>query len=447
MNNKYYTPKAKGTKQTPIYLPWLLVCSLSFIIIMVLISQWLIKNEPFDESDTQLIELELPSFESEESVDPQENLGAENEEVQEKWHTITIQKGDTLEKIFQNLNVSVSLPAILSLNQDTRQLKSLTPEKEISILLKNNQLKQLIFPLNARQLLEITSDGKIYRSKTVQKQIETRVRYAQATITHSLYLDAKRANISLKLVRQLTRVLSAEIDFAKDLRPGDKFSILYEEQYADGEKISADQILAMSFTNQGETYSAIRFTNSQKQTDYYTPDGNSLKKALLRFPTKFTHISSSFSLRRSHPILRTIRPHRGVDFAAVLGSPITAAGNGQLVQIGENATYGKFIKIKHNTTYTTLYAHMLRFNKGLRAGVHVKQGQVIGFIGQSGLAAGAHLHYELHKNNKPINPMTAHLPLATPLDTATMKKFRKHSENLLAQMKLRELSELATKKK
>lgn len=444
MDNIQNTPTKKEQKPTPNYLPWLFVCSITFIIIMVLVSQWIIfKDKPAEDLNLQSPDIETTSTQNDES-DDNENL-EEDSEPQEKWHTITIQKRDTLEKIFNKLGVSIALNPLINISLETKQLKSLKPGKELKILLKDKKFKQLSLPLNAGKLLEVTFDGKKYRTKVIQKKINSRTRVAHATIRRSIYTDAKRAQISAKLVKQLIKIFKSEIDFVKDLRPGDKFSIVYEEHYVEDEKIGTDNILAATFINQGETYTAIRFTDSQGHTGYYTPNGTSLNKALLRFPVKFSHISSPFSTHRLHPIIRVIRPHRGVDFAAALGSPVTAAGNGQIVQIGENASYGKFIKIKHNQTHHTLYAHMLRFNKGLQKGLSVKQGQVIGFIGQSGLARGAHLHYEVHLNGKPVNPMTTHLPMEKALSKVNLAKFKAQSHAMLAQLKVVQTTQLASK--
>jgi murein DD-endopeptidase MepM/ murein hydrolase activator NlpD len=208
--------------------------------------------------------------------------------------------------------------------------------------------------------------------------------------------------------------------------------------------VKTGDIVAVSYTNRGKTYQAIRHTHANGESDYYTPQGTSLKKAFSRYPIKFSHISSTFALSRYHPILHYKRAHKGLDLAAPIGTPIQAVGDGIIAIIDRHNGYGNMIKIKHDKTYSTIYGHMLRFQKGLYKGSKVKRGQVIGYVGQTGLATGPHCHYELHVKNQPRNPTTIGLPTAAPVPSREMAAFKSRSRTLFARLKLFEEANLAS---
>ena len=221
-----------------------------------------------------------------------------------------------------------------------------------------------------------------------------------------------------------------------DIRKGDQFTILYEDQYVDGEFIGHGNILAAEFINNGRRYQAVRYTDSGGKTDYYSLDGMIMRFVFFRTPVELARISSGFNLKRKHPILNKIRAHKGVDYAASRGTPIKSTGNGKIVHRGKKGGYGKTIVIKHGTKYSTLYAHMSNYRKGLKVGSRVKQGQVIGYIGSSGLATGPHLHYEFRVNGVHRNPLRIKLPGAEPLKKKYHEDFNRKADALLAQMDL-----------
>ena len=227
-----------------------------------------------------------------------------------------------------------------------------------------------------------------------------------------------------------------DVDFALDIRKGDSFSLLFEQHYLDGEKLRDGKILAAEFTNQGNKYRAILFTDPEGNSQYYSEDGKSMRKAFLRSPVDFRRISSTFQRERFHPVLGKKRPHRGVDYAAASGTPIKAAGDGKVIFRGVKGGYGNTVVLQHGSNITTLYAHMSRFRKGVTSGSRVKQGQTIGYVGKSGLATGPHLHYEFRINGVHRNPLTVKLPDAAPIQAKYKAEFMEQSRQLLAQLDL-----------
>ena len=305
-------------------------------------------------------------------------------------------------------------------------------------MIDNHELQKIIVPVSTTQFLLVSKKDKQYITELKSRELSTHTDYLTATVRGSLYGTAKRLNISYKLVKQMTDIFNWEIDFIKDIRAGDQFTILYEAFYIEDKLVSTGDIIAVSYTNKGVKHQAIRHINEAGDTEYFTPEGKSLKKAFSRYPVKFTHISSTYSLSRYHPILHYRRPHKGVDLAAPIGTPIYATGDGRIAQIERDSAYGNMVKVSHSKTYASLYAHLLKFQKGLSRGDRVKRGQLIGYVGQTGLADGPHCHYEFHVNNQPKNPSTIALPQSSPITKREMASFQAKAATLFAQLKLYE---------
>jgi murein DD-endopeptidase MepM/ murein hydrolase activator NlpD len=299
---------------------------------------------------------------------------------------------------------------------------------------ENKQIHELTYEIDSRNSLHISRRGGMYLASLINREYKTSITSATGKINQSLYIDAQNAGLSDNLIMELVGIFGWDIDFALDIRKGDNFSILFEEHYLDGKKVRSGNILAAEFTSQGNTYQAVRYTDSKGHTDYYSPDGRSMRKAFLRTPVDFKRISSRFG-KRKHPVLNRMRAHKGVDYAASSGTPIRSTGNGKIIFRGKKGGYGNTIVIRHGGKYSTLYAHMKSFRKGLRTGSSVRQGDIIGFVGKSGLATGPHLHYEFRVNGVHKNPLTVRLPAAEPINTAYKKEFQKTAEQLLAQLK------------
>jgi murein DD-endopeptidase MepM/ murein hydrolase activator NlpD len=239
--------------------------------------------------------------------------------------------------------------------------------------------------------------------------------------------------MSDKLVMSLAGIFAWDVDFVLDIRKGDDYYVVYEEIYQDGKYVTSGDIVAAEFNNNGRTFRAVRYVDSDGRTDYYTPEGRSLRKAFIRAPVDFTRISSAFNPNRRHPILNTIRAHKGVDYAAPSGTPIKAAGDGKIIFRGRKGGYGNCVIIQHGGNITTLYAHMSKFAKaGLNS--RVRQGDTIGYVGHTGLATASHLHYEYRLNGVHRNPRTVPLPQADPIKEEYRADFLAKAEPLLSEL-------------
>ncbi|HRD70973.1 MAG TPA: peptidoglycan DD-metalloendopeptidase family protein [Legionella sp.] len=379
--------------------------------------------------------------ESEEELEEEAKVVKDNE-----WQIIKPRPGDSMAAIFHRLGLTAkNLHEVLDKNPHAKALTSIKPSQELQFLISKNKLEKLIIPVSNTQSLTVYKAGQAYKTQIDSKKMISHDLYLTATVNGSLYNTAQRLNIPAKLIRQMTEILGKEIDFSRAIRAGDQFSIVYEAYYIEDKMVSTGDILAVTYKNRGKSYQAIRHTNSQGEHDYFSPNGTSLKKAFSRYPIKFSHISSTFVLSRYHPILHYKRAHKGIDLAAPIGTPIQATGDGVITIIDRHNGYGNMIKIKHDKTFSTVYGHMLKFQKGLSKGSKVKRGQVIGYVGQTGLATGPHCHYELHVNNQPRNPTTTGLPTAAPVHPKEMLAFKAKTSTLLARLKLFEEAQLASK--
>ncbi len=350
------------------------------------------------------------------------------------WEHITVKKGDTLSTIFSRLEIHSQLHNITSLPEIKKLLKSIRPGDRLQILKDNGALAELIYHKSETERVHVKRDGDGYAASKISDPIEHRQAVAEATIEDSLFLAGKKAGISDNLIMQLAETFEYDIDFALDIRTGDHFRVIYQEQFANGKKLKDGPILAAQFINKGKTYYAFRYTNPKGETAYYSADGRSLKKAFIRTPVKFSRISSHFNPKRKHPILHKVRAHRGVDYAAPKGTPVKSTGEGKVTFVGWKKGYGKTIIVQHGSRYSTLYAHLSGFKKGIKRGRRVKQGQVIGFVGKTGSATGYHLHYEFRVNNVHKNPVTVKLPKAPPLPKSLKTDFMTQTAALKAQL-------------
>ncbi len=361
------------------------------------------------------------------------------------WSSVTVQRGDSLARIFSRESLgSRTLHEIMSLGGATKNLTRIHPGDTLEYRRDPNQgLLALRYKLDQLSEILITREEDGFAVESIHHVPERRLSHAVATIESSLFLAAQKAGLSDNLTMELAGIFGYDIDFVLDIRAGDQFSVLYEELYLDGEPIGKSRILAADFTTQGQKHQAVRYTDASDNTDFYTPDGKSLRKAFTRTPVSFSRISSRFSLGRKHPVLNKIRAHKGVDYAASTGTPIMATGSGKVIHVGTKGGYGRTVILKHGQQYTTLYAHMSRYAKGLRTGDRVKQGQVIGYIGSSGLATGPHLHYEFRVNGAHRNPLTVKLPDAAPISPKFKEDFTATAETLMAQLETRKQLALA----
>jgi murein DD-endopeptidase MepM/ murein hydrolase activator NlpD len=264
--------------------------------------------------------------------------------------------------------------------------------------------------------------------------VEHRQASVSGHIIDSLFVDGRKAGLSDAQIMELANLFGWDIDFALELQKGDRFEVVYDELWVDGEKLRNGPILAAEFINRGKVYRAVRYTDRQGETHYYSPDGYAKKRAFIRTPVKFTRISSRFTRKRWHPVLKRWRSHKGVDYAAPEGTPVKATGNGRVTFIGRKGGYGKVIFLHHGSRYTTVYGHLSRFARGLKTGSKVKQGQIIGYVGHTGLATGPHLHYEFRINGVHRNPLTVKLPKSIRLPKKELARFRRQIQPMVAQL-------------
>ena len=362
-----------------------------------------------------------------------------------KWLEEKVSSGDSLALIFSRLGLSAKLlHQITHSSKEAEELTSIKPGESVRVKLgDDSQLQELIYQPNAIETMHITPDGDSFKVENQVKQVEKRLGYVSDSIVSSFYLSAQKAGLSDALIMDLATIFGWDIDFALEIRKGDRFTVVYEEEFLNGNRFGNGKIIAAEFVNRGKAYRAIRYEKDDGEYDYYSPDGKSMRKAFLRAPVDFRRISSHFAKQRWHPVLGKKRPHRGVDYAAAIGTPIKAAGDGKVIFRGIKGGYGRAIIIKHGSQYSTLYGHMSKFNGSVHNGSKVKQGQIIGYVGQSGLATGPHLHYEFRINGVHKNPETVKLPASKPLESRYMSDFLKKSGRLTATLDLVKRSMLA----
>lgn len=348
----------------------------------------------------------------------------------------TIKAGDSLSEIFSKLDLNnQDLHNIVHANDLGKQFASIRPGKTLTFSIDSKGLLQnVIYKKDLIDTLIATRTADGFNVEIDSKTIETKITSAQATINSSLFIDGKEAGLSDSMIMDLAAIFAWDIDFALSVRKGDQFTIVYEKRFVDDKEISPGNIIAAEFVNQGHPYTAVRFEDKNGAANHFTPDGKSMRKAFLRTPIDFARVSSHFNLRRKHPVLNRIRAHKGVDYAARTGTKIKATGDGKITYRGRKGGYGRVVIVQHGQKYSSLYAHMSKYRKGQRVGNRVKQGDIIGYVGKSGLASGPHLHYEFRVNGVHRNPLTVKLPHAKPIKKSLLAEFKKQTTPLLAQL-------------
>ncbi len=351
-------------------------------------------------------------------------LPAINPEPQYESINVTVRSGDTMERIFRKNKLNLGhLASIVGLQEAGRYIRKLRPGDEFEIQHDQGQVISLYRELDLTSALIVSKNESGFTSEIVERPIELRRRLAYGRIETSLFESAADAGMSDKLIMNLAGIFAWDVDFVLDIRRGDDYFILFEQIYQQGKYITDGEIVAAEFNNNGRTFRAVRYVDESGRSDYFTPDGRSVRKAFIRTPVDFTRVSSSFNPRRKHPILNTIRAHRGVDYASPRGTPIKAAGDGKVIFRGRKGGYGNAIILQHGGNITTLYGHMSKYANSSRLGKRVKQGQTIGYVGSTGLATAAHLHYEYRLNGVHRNPRTVKLPQAAPIEKLYREDF------------------------
>jgi murein DD-endopeptidase MepM/ murein hydrolase activator NlpD len=371
--------------------------------------------------------LESAAHEPPALIAQQANIGATIE--------VIVGRDDTLDAIFRRMALDTAdLAAIRQLPGIRQSLDYLRPGDAIKVTHNDGEVRELSRKVSETQTLKVVRQDEGFSAKMIENPVETQIRTATATIDSSLFHAAEAAHISDTVALKLANVFAWDIDFVLDIREGDRFTAVYEQIYQDGKYLHDGEVLAAEFVNAGRVYRAVRFVTESGRAGYYTPDGAPMRKAFLRAPVEFTRVSSGFNPHRMHPILNRIRGHMGTDYAAPTGTPVHAAGDGRVSFAGQRGGYGNALILAHSNSVSTLYGHMSRFARQVRVGTHVQQGEIIGYVGMTGLATGPHLHYEYLVNGVHKNPQTVQLAGAEPLRAAALQKFRVDVAPLLADL-------------
>ncbi len=337
-----------------------------------------------------------------------------------------IAKGESLGLIFKREGLDLRIPHHIGEHPAAKQLTSIRAGKTLHFLLNaDEQLKQIRYPVDKLNEFVVKLDGvTVTSAETLALDYDTQQVTVSAEISSSLYLAAQEAGLSNNLIMEMVRIFGWDVDFVQDIRGGDNFHLVYEEHVKNGDKLDDGNILAAEFTTQGRTYRAIRFEGADGTASYFNTDGDSMLGTFLRSPVEFSRISSRFG-KRKHPISKKWKAHKGVDYAAARGTPIRATADGKVTLAGRKGGYGNTVVLRHAGRFSTLYAHMKGFAKGIRSGQRVKQGQIIGYVGSTGMSTGPHLHYEFRVDGTHRNPLTYKTPKASSVSEEAKPAFDK----------------------
>lgn len=375
-------------------------------------------NFPFNEN--VIVEIALP------------DASQETDKQGVFWRTERIQRGDTIAEVLRRLNVDDQAASnYLRNNKASTTLPHFSANKDIQAETQaDGSLLSLRYLSNNGNQIIIEKKGDSFTTRTVSPQIEKRVFMRTGDINSTLYAATDAAGMPDAVANQLADIFSGDIDFHRDLRKGDKFSVIYEMNYSNGEPVSTSNILAAEFINQGRQYRALYFEMTNNIGNYFSPDGKSMRKAFLRSPLEFSRISSGFKPSRFHPVLNKWRAHKGVDYAASTGTKVKVTADGTVDFVGKQGGYGNVVIVNHQGRYTTVYGHLSRFSSGLHRGQRVTQGEIIAYVGRTGLATGPHLHYEFKINGQHHDPLRVALPDARPINAAQKARFQAATANL-----------------
>ncbi|MBS1190688.1 MAG: metalloendopeptidase-like rane protein [Rhodocyclaceae bacterium] len=356
-----------------------------------------------------------------------------------------IQRGDTVGNILSRLGVhEPEAVEFIRTSPETRAMhQQLAPGKVVvARTSENGELHNLYFPLNGKDAaLAVERQGGRLTARETALRFETQVVMKSAAIHSSLFGATDAAGIPDGIATQMAEIFSGDIDFHRDLRKNDRFTVVYEMHYLSGQPARSGRILAAEFVNNGKSYRAVGFEQGGQST-YYTPEGKSLRKAFLRSPLEFSRVTSGFAMR-FHPVLQEWRAHKGVDYGAPSGTKVRATADGVVDFAGRQGGYGNLVIIRHSGNYSTAYGHLRGFGAGVKKGSRVAQGSTIGYVGQTGWATGPHLHYEFRINSQQVNPLALNLPTSIPLEPSQLARFKTQATPLLAHLDLLRNADLA----
>ena len=346
-----------------------------------------------------------------------------------------IKRNDSLFTILDELGVLKEDIIELVNSKNSNLLSKIEVGDKIKILMtEEGNLQHLLYQDNVKEGVKAEKKDNYFAINKYKSNVEKVKVFKHVIIEDSMYMSGLRENVPDSVLMDLAYINGWDIDFTHDIRPGDSFSIIYEELIVDGEKVIDGDILISEFNNRGKKFIAVRFDLDENTSEYFNIKGENVKKAFLRSPVKLSYISSKYNLKRRHPVLHTIRAHKGVDYAANRGSPVRATGDGTIMFAQYNGGCGNEIKIKHSEDYVTRYCHLDRFNARAKVGRKILQGQTIGYVGSTGLATGPHLHYEFHVNGKHTDPLKVRFPNASPVEPEEVLAYKRKSEGLIKEL-------------
>ncbi|MBI3903805.1 MAG: peptidoglycan DD-metalloendopeptidase family protein [Nitrosomonadales bacterium] len=354
------------------------------------------------------------------------------------WRNERVQRGDTAAELLRRLNVEdVSANNYLRNDRAAESFRQLATGKTVQAETgADGGLLALRYLNNNGDQVIIEKNGGNFKTSTLPPQLEQRLFLRTGEIKTTLFDATDEAGLPEAAASQLAEVFGGDIDFHRDLRKGDKFSVTYEMTYSNGEPVRVGRIQAAEFVNQGKAYRVVFFQSDSNHGDYYTPDGKSVRKTFLRSPMEFSRVTSGFTSARFHPILQKWRAHKGVDYGAPIGTKVKVTGDGTVAFVGKQGGYGNVIMVEHQGRYTTVYGHLSRFAKGLHKGQHVAQGDIIGYVGMTGWATGPHLHYEFKIDGQQRDPLRVALPNALPISAAQRAAFEETTRSLTERLGL-----------
>lgn len=361
------------------------------------------------------------------------------------WREEKIQRGDTISSLLERLDVSnEDISAFLRSSKDSKGIRQLVPGRSVRAKTTDDgELLSLRYLSSSDSMLAVDKENGTFRASDKSIPLELRTLMKSGEIRSSLFAATDAANIPDNIATQMADVFSSDIDFHQDLRKGDRFNVVYEVFYHNGEPVKTGRVLAAEFVNQGKAYRAVYFQDRDGRGGYYTPDGKNLRKAFLRSPLEFSRVTSGFTNARYHPVLKEWRAHKGVDYGAPVGTRVKATADGSVEFVGKQGGYGNLVVLKHQGQYSTAYGHLSGFAKGLHKGSKVSQGDVIGFVGMTGLATGPHLHYEFKVAGVQRNPLSIAMPTAFPIAAQYKPDFEKHAKQLAGRLELLRNTNLA----
>lgn len=352
------------------------------------------------------------------------------------WHSERIQRGDTVAELLRRLNVDDQAASdYLRKHRSAEVLRRLNVGREVQAETDSDGLLLAMrFLANDGSQVVVDRSGSGFKTRIVPALSERRVQVRTGEIKSNLFAATDDAGLPDAVANQMAEIFGGDVDFHRDLRKGDKFTVIYEMNYINGEPARSGRIISAEFTNHGKTFRAAWFQTTEYTGDYYNPEGKSMRKAFLRSPIEFSRVSSGFTNSRFHPVLNKWRAHKGVDYAAPIGTKVKVTSDGVVSFVGKQGGYGNVVKVRHQGNFTTVYGHLSRFASGLKVGQRLGQGQIVGYVGMTGLASGPHLHYEFQQGGVQRDPLKVALPDGKPVSSEQMTEFAEKTRELFAQL-------------